>query len=80
MPPRYPFSARRRRIEGYVVVEFTVTETGEVEDVRVVEASPRGVFERAAISAIKRWRFKPKMREGKPIRVRARQKIEFKLR
>lgn len=80
VPPRYPFSARRRRIEGYVVVEFTVTETGDVEEVQVVEAQPRGVFERAAVEAVRHWRFQPKMEEGRPIRVRARQKIEFRLR
>ncbi len=79
-PPWYPPEARSRRIEGRVVVEFTVTERGEVKDPVIVESSPPGVFDRAVLETVRRWRFHPKAQGGKPIAVRARQPLEFKLR
>ncbi|MFN3919007.1 MAG: TonB family protein [Methylohalobius sp.] len=79
-PPLYPPEARSRGIEGKVVVEFTVTERGEVQDPAIVEASPPGVFEQAVLQSVRRWRFRPKEKDGKPIAVRARQPLEFKLR
>lgn len=81
IPPLYPPAARRRRIEGYVVVEFTVTETGAVRDPKIVGAQPPGVFDRAVLRAVRRWRFQPKRgKDGKPMAVRARQRLEFRLR
>ena len=79
-PPQYPHHALRRRIEGYVVLEFTVTQTGTVADPMVVESRPEGVFERAALRAIRRWRFKPRLKDGRPVAVRVRQKLEFRFR
>ncbi len=79
-PPLYPPSALRRHLQGYVILEFTVTETGAVEAPRVVEARPAGVFERAALRAIRRWRFRPRLRNGRPVAVRVREKLEFRLR
>lgn len=79
-PPLYPPEARSRRIEGKVVVEFTVTERGEVEDPKIVEANPPGVFDRSVLQSVRQWRFRPKEKDGKPIAVRARQPLEFKLR
>ncbi|WP_022949147.1 energy transducer TonB [Methylohalobius crimeensis] len=80
VPPRYPMRARMRRTEGWVKLEFTVTRDGSVEDVRVVEAHPRGVFDRAAIRAISRWKFKPLEIDGRKVEQRAVQVLEFKLR
>ncbi|BCX89780.1 periplasmic protein TonB [Methylomarinovum tepidoasis] len=80
IPPRYPMRARMRRIEGWVKLEFTITPEGTVTDVKVVEAHPRGVFERAAIEAISRWKFKPLIVDGRPTAQRAVQVLEFKLR
>lgn len=79
-PPLYPPEARSRRIEGRVLVEFTVTERGEVEDPVIVEANPPGVFDQAVLQSVRKWRFKPKEKDGKPVAVRARQPLEFKLR
>ncbi len=78
-PPLYPSSALRRHIEGYVILEFTVTRAGSVEAPRVVESRPPGVFDRAALAAVRRWRFKPKLENGRPVAVRVRQKLEFRL-
>ena len=80
IPPHYPMKARRRRIEGWVKLEFTITKEGTVKDIRVVEAHPRGIFDQAAMRAISRWKFKPLIIEGTPVEQRAIQVLEFKLR
>jgi protein TonB len=79
-PPLYPPEARSRGIEGKVLVEFTVTESGEVQDPVIIEANPPGVFDQTVLETVRRWRFRPKEQNGKPIAVRARQPLEFKLR
>lgn len=78
-PPEYPMRARSRRIEGYVVVQFTVTETGAVAEPEVVQADPPGVFDRAAVRAVLRWKYQPQMVGGKPASVVTYTKINFKL-
>ncbi len=66
--PVYPPSAERRGIEGWVKVAFTIAEDGTVVDPRVVGADPRGVFDRAALRAISKWRYQPQLIEGQAIR------------
>jgi protein TonB len=77
--PQYPRRAAMDGIEGWVKLEFTIAETGAVTDAKVIEAKPRRVFNRAAIRAILKWRFKPKVVNGKPVSRQATQMIEFKL-
>jgi protein TonB len=60
-------------------VQFTVTEQGAVSDPSVLASRPRRVFDRAALRAIRQWRFTPKRVHGKPMPQRAQQLIEFKL-
>lgn len=78
--PVYPRRALSRGIEGYVIVEFTVTKLGTVEDVRVVEANPPGYFERAAVKAASKFKYKPKVINGEPVDVAGvRNQITFKI-
>lgn len=80
MNPQYPDRAASRGIEGYVIMEFTITETGAVTNIQVVEASPPGIFDRAAIRAMERWKYKPKIVDGKPVpRHGVRNQLTFKL-
>ncbi len=79
VPPRYPRRAIRSKIEGVVTVEFTITSEGSVIDATVVQAVPPSVFDRAALQAIRRWKFRPKVIEGKPVQRRAMQNIQFSL-
>lgn len=58
-PPRYPPDAYRSGTSGEVQVEFTVGTDGSVTSARVVRATPPRVFDREALSAVKRWRFQP---------------------
>lgn len=78
-PPNYPREAYRRRQEGQVVVEFTINAEGGTEDVTVVEATPRGVFDSEARRAVARWTFQPALRDGRPVPQRIRHTLEFKL-
>ena len=66
--PHYPPAAERRELEGYVIVAFTVTAGGTVDDVRVTE-STHSVFERAAIEAVYKFRFRPRVIGGTPVAV-----------
>ena len=66
MEPQYPRRAQERGIEGWVTVEFTVTEDGTVADPFVLEAEPENIFNRAAIKAVLRFKYKPKVVNGVP--------------
>ncbi|WP_075185908.1 energy transducer TonB [Teredinibacter haidensis] len=65
---RYPSTALTRGIEGYVDIMFDVTEYGGTDNIRVAAAEPEGIFEKAAMKAVAKWRFQPKMYEDKPVR------------
>ncbi len=79
IPPRYPYRAERKKIEGWVKVSFIITAQGTVQDAVVVDAKPKGIFDRAALQAILKWRFKPRISDGKPVATRADQIINFTL-
>lgn len=64
IPPQYPPRAASRGIEGWVIVQFTITETGAVKDPKVVDAEPEGIFDEAALRSIVRWRYNPKVENG----------------
>ena len=66
-PPQYPRGPLSRNIEGWVLLEFTITIAGTVEDLRVLDAEPPNVFDKSALSAVKRWKYRPKMENGKPV-------------
>lgn len=78
--PNYPRRAQTRGIEGYVILEFTVTRTGRVADPRVIEAEPPGIFDRAAMDAAKKFKYKPRVVDGEPIDVPGvKHRITFRL-
>ncbi len=61
--PDYPAQARRERLEGTVVLKAVVSEGGKVEGVRLVEGNP--TLAAAAVHAVKQWRYRPYVRDGK---------------
>jgi periplasmic protein TonB len=79
VPPQYPNAALRRRQEGWVQVEFTVTSSGAVANARVLDADPPRTFDRAALDAVQRWSFNPAMRNGAAVEATVRRRIEFKM-
>lgn len=78
VPPNYPESLRRARVEGTVTLAFVVDETGRVQDPRV-ESSTRPEFEAPALEALRKWRFKPGYKDGQPVRAYLRQTIRFRM-
>lgn len=65
--PRYPRHARNTLVRGSVLLEFSVSPDGEPVDPKVLRAVPHGVFEEAAMRAIKRWRYRPETVDGVPV-------------
>jgi periplasmic protein TonB len=78
-PPVYPIQAKLRRIEGEVVLQFIVDESGTVREIDVVESAPGDTFVRAALAAVARWRFRPAVKDGRAVAVRVQQKLSFRL-
>ncbi len=77
--PSYPTRALRQRKSGWVELEFTITATGDVRNVFVVDADPRRTFDRAATRALEAWKFKPRIENGRAVATTARQRLEFSL-
>lgn len=78
--PTYPLRAAARNIEGWVQVQFTITGTGAVTDVVVVDSSPPNVFDDAAVEAVSRWRYNPKVEGAVAVdRVGVRTLLRFEL-
>ncbi len=67
--PIYPRRAQERGIEGWVLLTFTVTETGAVRDPVVIESEPSSIFDRAAMQAVLKFKYKPRVVDGKAISV-----------
>lgn len=77
--PDYPESALAQRITGSVILEYTVDTRGETRDIHVVEASPPGVFDQAAMNAVKHWRYAPMVVNGSAVDVPVRTRMRFEL-
>jgi TonB family protein len=75
--PEYPQKAMRRELEGYVDLNFTVDQAGEVVDVAVVKAEPADMFEDAAMRALKKWKFKPLVIDGEAVSQRLALRMRF---
>jgi len=76
--PAYPYEMSRAGISGEVVAEFIINEQGDVIDARVVRSSHRE-FETPAMQAVMRWKFKAGRKDGKAVKVRVSQLLEFNL-
>mgnify|MGYP000503876593 CR=1 FL=1 len=77
--PEYPSSARRKGVEGRVVLNLLIDEDGNVAKAKVVESQPPGVFDEAALAAARSWRFSPARYQGQAVKTWARQPVPFRL-
>ncbi|WP_100655731.1 energy transducer TonB [Alteromonas flava] len=66
--PKYPVQAARDGKEGWVKLQFTINEVGGVEDIVVLEAEPKRLFDREARRALAKWKYRPKIVDGKPVK------------
>ena len=76
-PPNYPREALRRGVGGTVRVQATVSPDGSVDRMEVAESSGNRYLDRAAMEAVRRWHFKPAMRNGQPISATVTIPVEF---
>lgn len=79
VPPQYPVRALERGTEGWVLIEFTVTETGAVVEPKIIDAEPANTFNRAAMRAVVRWKYKPMTQDGKAVAWTERVVLTFEL-
>ena len=78
--PKYPSRAMKQGAEGYVVMSFTIDPQGRPTDISVLDAKPRRLFEREAIQALRKWKYQPKVVDGKSIaQVGQTVRLEFKI-
>ncbi len=77
VPPDYPAQARQLRVEGSVQLEATIAKDGNVKDVRVLSGHP--ILARAAVDAVKQWKYKPYMLNGMPVEIDTQISVNFKL-
>jgi TonB family protein len=73
--PPYPDEAREQKLQGQVVVRAFVSETGDVEKVEEVSGDP--ILAKAAMDAVKNWKFKPFIKNGRPVKVSTKQSFNF---
>jgi periplasmic protein TonB len=67
VPPQYPRRASQTCTEGWVMIELTVTETGAVINPVVLDAEPPDIFNRSALKAMAKWKYKPRIVGGKAV-------------
>ena len=75
--PQFPLDARQRGIDGWVDLQFVVNTDGAVGDLTIVGAQPVGIFEQAALDAVRHWHYQPVMRGGQAVSQRARVRLRF---
>ena len=75
--PEYPMNARQRGIEGWVTLEFVITKAGTVRDPAVIASQPGSVFDRAALRAIRKWKYNPKIQDGEAVERTGMVTLEF---
>ena len=78
--PKYPKLALWRGIEGWVLLEFTISPNGKAMNPVVIDSDPAGIFDRSAINAVQKWKYRPKTEEGRAVpRPGVRQMITFQI-
>lgn len=79
-PPRYPIESRRKHEQGTVVLSLTLGVDGAVENLAIAQSSGFSRLDAAARDAVRTWRWKPTIRDGRPVRVKGVVEIPFVLR
>jgi TonB family protein len=79
IPPEYPDEAAQKGIEGAVDLSFVVSAQGDVHDVTIVHSEPSSIFNRAAVAAVRRWKYQPRTVNGVAVEAHVQLRMKFKL-
>ena len=77
--PSYPEEARKKQLEDQVVVRYIIGKNGRILDVQIIDHARDPIFDAAAVEAIKRWRFRPMIKDGKAVEVVHELAVNFEL-
>ena len=77
--PHYPDEARNKRLEDQVVVRYVIGTNGRVNDVEIISHAKDKMFDDAAVEAIKHWRFRPMIKDGKKVEVMHELAVNFEI-
>lgn len=77
-PPEYSDEARRKKLEGTVLLSLVVTANGDTTDIKVTRALGSGLDEKA-LEAVSQWKFEPATKDGKPVAVKIAVEVSFHL-
>lgn len=75
----YPESAKEKNITGHVTVNILVNKEGLVDQVKLLDSAPEGVFDQVTLSAVKSWSFSPAEYKGQFVSVWVKQKLKFEV-
>jgi protein TonB len=75
--PSYPRQALQMRISGSVQLQAVISKTGSIESVKVLSGDP--ILSRAALDAVKQWKYKPYMLDNEPVEIQTQITVNFKL-
>ena len=76
---RYPRRAEERNISGWVEVQFTVTTSGETENIEIQDTEPSAIFDTVAVQAVEQWTFEPRVFRGQAISQRVSARLAFRI-
>ncbi|HJX34944.1 MAG TPA: energy transducer TonB [Desulfatiglandales bacterium] len=78
--PQYPFQAKKNNIEGSATLRFIVNTNGDVVEPKISKSEPPDIFDEAALQAIVKFKFKPAVKNGRPVDVIVVAPMKFELR
>ncbi len=67
--PLYPEEGKKKQLEDQVIVRYVIGKNGRVTDVQILDHARDPMFDKVTVEAIKQWRFRPMMKDGKPVEV-----------
>lgn len=77
MTPKYPKKARKQHIQGTVILTAKISKNGDITDLQVVSGEP--ILAKAAIDAVRQWKYRPYLLKGKPVEVETQVQVNFAL-
>jgi protein TonB len=75
--PAYPPNALRMRLEGAVQIQATIGKSGNIAAVKILSGEP--ILAKAAVDAVKQWKYKPYYLNGEPVEIQTQITVNFKL-